>query len=49
MIETKYMEFMRIRSELIKAGKELSEATNLAYLSAYCPTEKIDLLSPANS
>ena len=40
MEETQYEVFMRIRSELVKAGKSLSEATNRAYIDAYCPREK---------
>lgn len=42
MMETQYEKFMRIRAELIKDGKGLSEATDRAYISAYCTTEEPD-------
>ena len=40
MEETQYEEFMRIRAELIKQGKSLSESTNQAYLNAYYPEKE---------
>ena len=43
-METQYEKFMRIRSELIKQDKSLSEATNQAYIDAY-HTEKPDQMS----
>ena len=48
MEETSYMEFMRRREELIKQGKSLSEATDRAYLDAYCSSEKSDQQSYKN-
>ena len=47
-METQYMEYMRIRSELIKAGHSLSFATNQAFLDAYHPKMEIDPMSYAN-
>ena len=35
MEETQYEKYMRIRSDLVKAGKSLAEATDRAFLDAY--------------
>ena len=47
---TQYEEYMKRRSELVKAGKSLAEATDRAFLDAYHPEQPKgeDLLSPAN-
>ena len=47
-----YQRYMERRTELIKAGKGLSEATNMAFEEVYerkIKPETIDILSPANS
>ena len=47
---TQYEEYMKRRSELVKAGKSLAEATDQAFLDAYHPkqVEKIDPMSYAD-
>ena len=42
MEETQYEEYMRIRAEEIKAGKSMREATDTAYVRAYCQQETQD-------
>ena len=42
MNETVYEFYMRRRSELIKEGWSLPDATNQAFMDAYHPKEEID-------
>lgn len=39
---SQFEEYMEKRSQFIKEGKSLSDATNQAFLDAYHPKEKID-------